>query len=198
MVLEARDRVGGRAHNAELGNGVVTERGATFAGPTQDRVLALAKKIRVGTFNTYDTGDNVYIANGQRRRFTDTGPTGSAPPDPTVLPDLAQLVARLDSMSPRSPSTRLDGAEGGRVGLADARRAGSRRTRVTPQFRQLAPTARQPIFGAETRELSLLYVLFYIASSGNETHRHVRAQLRTPARRRPAVAVPGRFAGDRA
>ena len=41
---------------------------------------------------------------------------------------------------------------------------------VTPQFRQLATTACQPIFGAESRELSLLYVLFYIASSGNETN----------------------------
>jgi hypothetical protein len=41
---------------------------------------------------------------------------------------------------------------------------------VTPQFRQLATTACEPIFGSESRELSLLYVLFYIASSGNETN----------------------------
>src|SRR5436309_2943331 len=41
VVLEARDRVGGRALNLRLPGGEVAERGATFAGPTQDRILAL-------------------------------------------------------------------------------------------------------------------------------------------------------------
>src|SRR5581483_1492933 len=36
------------------------------------------------------------------------------------------------------------------------------------QFRDLVPLATRPIFGAEPRELSLLFVLFYIAASGNE------------------------------
>src|SRR5581483_5599861 len=36
------------------------------------------------------------------------------------------------------------------------------------QFRDLVPVATRPIFGAEPRELSLLFTLFYIASSGNE------------------------------
>jgi monoamine oxidase len=39
---------------------------------------------------------------------------------------------------------------------------------ITPQFKALVPIATRPIFGAEPRELSLLYVLFYIAASGNE------------------------------
>src|SRR5581483_8501399 len=36
------------------------------------------------------------------------------------------------------------------------------------QFRDLVPVATRPIFGAEPRELSLLFTLFYIAASGNE------------------------------
>jgi len=39
---------------------------------------------------------------------------------------------------------------------------------VTPRFKALVPAATRPIFGAEPRELSLLFVLFYIAASGNE------------------------------
>ena len=35
-------------------------------------------------------------------------------------------------------------------------------------FRDLVPVATRPIFGAEPRDLSLLFVLFYIAASGNE------------------------------
>lgn len=44
LVLEARDRVGGRAVTRELGGGEVTELGRTFIGPTQDRLAALAKE----------------------------------------------------------------------------------------------------------------------------------------------------------
>jgi monoamine oxidase len=39
---------------------------------------------------------------------------------------------------------------------------------VTPRFKAVVPAATRPIFGAEPRELSLLFVLFYIAASGNE------------------------------
>ena len=37
-------------------------------------------------------------------------------------------------------------------------------------FRDLVPVATRPIFGAEPRDLSLLFVLFYIAASGDEQH----------------------------
>ncbi len=39
---------------------------------------------------------------------------------------------------------------------------------ISDGFKQLASIATRPIFGAEAREVSLLYTLFYIASSGNE------------------------------
>lgn len=45
VVLEARDRVGGRVENQLLDNGGVIELGAAFVGPTQDRVLALAEEL---------------------------------------------------------------------------------------------------------------------------------------------------------
>ena len=38
------------------------------------------------------------------------------------------------------------------------------------RFRRLVPAVTRPVFGAEPRELSLLFVLFYIAASGNETN----------------------------
>jgi monoamine oxidase len=170
MVLEARDRVGGRVQNLDLGNGRVTERGGTFVGPTQDHVLALAAKLGIGLFDTYDTGDNVYLSNGNRSRFSDTSPTGSAPLDPTILPDLTAVVTQLDQMSTEvpvdAPWTAANAAQYDGQTLATWLQSNS----LTPQFRQLATTATEPIFGAESTELSLLYVLFYIASSGNETN----------------------------
>ena len=59
IVLEARDRVGGRTFNHILGDGQAIEAGGEFVGPTQDRVLALAKSVGVGTYKAYNTGDNV-------------------------------------------------------------------------------------------------------------------------------------------
>jgi monoamine oxidase len=41
------------------------------------------------------------------------------------------------------------------------------RQHPTPQFRKLVAAALRPIFGAEARQLSLLFTLFYIASSGD-------------------------------
>ncbi len=43
MVLEARDRVGGRTLNEDLGDGKVVEVGGQWIGPTQDRMAALAR-----------------------------------------------------------------------------------------------------------------------------------------------------------
>src|SRR5215208_7017197 len=55
-VLEARDRVGGRVLNHGIGGGEVIEAGAAFVGPTQDRILALARAMRVRTFEEYNDG----------------------------------------------------------------------------------------------------------------------------------------------
>src|SRR3954468_4667344 len=57
IVLEARNRVGGRAHNARITGGEITERGAAFVGPTQDHIINLAGDFGVTTFPTYDSGD---------------------------------------------------------------------------------------------------------------------------------------------
>src|SRR5436305_14354568 len=69
VVLEARDRVGGRTFNHALGDGQVIEAGGEFVGPTQDRVLALAKSCGIGTYKNYNQADSVYIHNGVRSTY---------------------------------------------------------------------------------------------------------------------------------
>jgi monoamine oxidase len=169
VVLEARDRVGGRALNADIGGGEITERGATFAGPTQDHILQLASDFGVEKFDTYNTGDNVYVRDGQRSTYPSDGPTGTAPPDPLLLPEIIAVVAELDQMSTEVP---VDAPwDSPRAAEWDGQTLETwvKNNSVTPQFQnELVPTATRPIFGAEPRELSLLFTLFYIAASGNE------------------------------
>lgn len=171
IVLEARDRVGGRVWNHDLGGGHVSERGGTFVGPTQDRVLALARELGVGTFLTYDQGEDVYIADGTRLQYSDTGVSGTAPPDPLILPELAEIVSELDDMSRTVPVSAPWRAPNALEWDGQTLESWiNSHTGVTERFRALLPLATRPIFGAEPRELSLLFVLFYTASSGDASH----------------------------
>jgi monoamine oxidase len=167
-VLEARDRVGGRVLNGSVGDGEESERGGTFIGPTQNRILALGRELGVGTFPTFVEGNNVYFADGERMTYSDTGPTGTAPPDPVILADLATVVTQLNEMSRSVP---VDAPwEAAAAGDFDRQTLESwiQENSITAKFRRLVPVATRPIFGAEPRELSLLFVLFYIAASGDE------------------------------
>lgn len=178
-VLEARIRVGGRAWNHDLGGGRVSERGATFAGPTQDHILALAQTVGVSTFPTYDTGENIYVNNVDNplgligpQRYSDSGPlgglTGTAPPDPTIVAELAEVVQQLDQMSGQVPVDAPWSASSAASWDSPTLQSWIDANSVTPRVKALVPAATRPIFGAEPRELSLLFVLFYIAASGNE------------------------------
>ncbi len=173
MVLEARNRVGGRAHNHHLGGGEISEAGATFVGPTQDHILRLAERFGVRKFATYDEGDNVYYRDGIRLTYSDKTATGIVPPDPTIAPDAAAVVTRLDQLSTQVP---VDAPwEAGRAGQWDGQTLESwaqthSSYSANQSFRRLVAVASRPIFGAEPREVSLLFTLFYIAASGNETH----------------------------
>src|SRR5690349_9800771 len=83
LVVEARNRVGGRLLNHKLKAGRVIEAGGAFIGPTQDHIKRLAGELGVPTFKEYVKGQNVYMsANGQRQLYT-----GTVPPDPLVLLD---------------------------------------------------------------------------------------------------------------
>jgi monoamine oxidase len=62
VVLEARDRVGGRTLNHDLGGGHVSEGGGQWIGPGQTAVADLARELQVGTFATYYAGKTVFLA----------------------------------------------------------------------------------------------------------------------------------------
>jgi monoamine oxidase len=61
VVLEARDRVGGRVYTETLPDGTWLDFGGTWIGPGQDQIYALAQELGVGTYPTYNTGDSVLV-----------------------------------------------------------------------------------------------------------------------------------------
>jgi monoamine oxidase len=99
VVVEARDRVGGRVLNEEIGDGHVVEVGAQWIGPTQDRLAALAGELGVDTFPTYGEGENVIEYGGRLRRYRGTIPRIN----PLVLIDVERAQRRLNRLARRVP-----------------------------------------------------------------------------------------------
>src|SRR3954465_15791664 len=86
VLLEARDRVGGRVLDEPIGDGKVVEVGGQWVGPGQDRLYALAREVGVDTFRTHSAGQNLIEFHGDLKRYSGTIPRIS----PAVLADVAQ------------------------------------------------------------------------------------------------------------
>lgn len=168
-VVEARDRVGGRMYDRPIPGGEVVDLGAEFIGPTQNHIRALVDELGIATFPSYHTGKNVYIAGAKRTLYDDSGLTGAAPPDPALLVDLLLVIPRLDSMALKIPVDAPWDAPGAARLDSESFAAWLRRSSTgTKRFMDLATVTCRPIFGAEPRELSMLFTLFFIAASGDE------------------------------
>src|SRR6476646_4708658 len=99
LLVEARHRVGGRVLNHHLGGGATIESGGAFIGPTQTHIAALAAELGVPTFKEYNAGNSVYISSTTGRMEY----SGTVPPDPTILPDAANLIQQIDQYASEIP-----------------------------------------------------------------------------------------------
>jgi monoamine oxidase len=161
-VLEARDRVGGRLLNAEIGDGKVVEVGGQWVGPTQHRALALAREFDVATFPTYAEGENVVELGGRLRRYR-----GAIPKiNPAVLVDIGQAQFRLDRMARSVPPEAPWRAPHAEAWDAQTMWTWIRRNTATGAARALLQLAVEAVWAAHPADVSLLHVLFYTRSAG--------------------------------
>ncbi|GAC1327615.1 MAG: FAD-dependent oxidoreductase [Candidatus Dormibacteria bacterium] len=196
IVLEARDRVGGRTLNHALGDKVV-EVGGQWVGPFPDqasnnpqafdptpqaRLLQLAREVGVGTYKTYNNGLYVDYNSGVRQTYggVQVPPFGRIPTDPGA-PNAAFAENLLDSMaSPKGTpfGSSFDPAKP--YAHPSARDWDSQtfetwmRQNLTPPNQpagsatnSLVNLAIEAVFGAEPRDMSLLHVVWYIAAAGS-------------------------------
>ena len=165
LVVEANDRVGGRVLNHTLANGSVIESGGAFVGPTQNHILALSDELGVPTFKEFVAGKNVYAAKGMKLKYT-----GTVPPDPLILADAAVLQLRIDEMSKQvpvdAPWTAKKAAQWDAVTVDEW----IRKNTLIPRVRDVLLAYLQPSFGTDGKNMSLLFLLWYIATAGDETH----------------------------
>jgi monoamine oxidase len=98
VVLEGRNRVGGRSYTGTLA-GVPVDLGATFVGPTQDAVLALAAELGCESVPTYGRGKNLIRWRGRVRSYRSTIPRLSM----LELVDVSRIQWRFDRISRKVP-----------------------------------------------------------------------------------------------
>jgi monoamine oxidase len=162
VVLEARDRVGGRILNHTFDDGTIVELGGQWVGPTQDRVLALADELGVATFPSYERGDNLLAVNGEARRWADE----TFGLDEDALIDVAETQAALEALAAtvplRSPWDAPNARELDALTVETWLVANMKTETGLRFWRTLIPA----IFSADTDQMSLLHFLFYIHSGG--------------------------------
>jgi monoamine oxidase len=163
VVLEARDRVGGRVWTQTSKDGVPVDMGGCFVGPNHHRLHALAKEMGVGTFKTFVDGDNVLATGGSVRRYRGDIPRIS----PLALASAGQAIARMNAMAKRLP---VDAPwEARRAAAWDAQSVRSWLTAArvpTRLARDLIEATVRACFCCDTAEVSLLTWLLLVRSAG--------------------------------
>uniref|UniRef100_A0A3Q3ARW0 Amine oxidase n=1 Tax=Kryptolebias marmoratus TaxID=37003 RepID=A0A3Q3ARW0_KRYMA len=100
VVLEARDRVGGRTFTVRNKETKWVDLGGAYVGPTQNRILRLAKEYGVKTYKVNEQENLVHYVHGKSYPFK-----GSFPPmwNPIVLLDFNNLFRTMDEMGKEIP-----------------------------------------------------------------------------------------------
>jgi len=160
VVLEARDRVGGRVWSQPY-DGFRLDFGGTFLGPNQDAVHKLVGEFGLETFPTHYQGEKVMTLNGEAKRYSGLIPKIS----PTAIGSLGVGMARLDAMAKKVP---LDEPwTDPRCQRWDQQSAGAwlaRHTHVHLGRHLLGATVRG-VMCCDPSEVSLLHFLYLIRSA---------------------------------
>lgn len=163
IVLEARERVGGRVYTRAASHGTLLDLGAQWIGPTQQRITALAEAVGVTTFPTYVDGLNIEYREGQCTTYADAIPMN----DPIAAMEMIETLLELNLMAQDVPLDAPWTAE--RAAEWDAQTVASwMEIHVSSEIARMWLTLGvQAVFAAEPRDLSLLHFLFYVHSGGS-------------------------------
>jgi monoamine oxidase len=168
VVLEARDRPGGRVQSVPTLSGQLTfDAGAEFIGPTQNHIQALADEYGVATFPTYNEGNSIFWQNGVRSEY----PAAiGLPIDPAnggeVVLGISKLSAIVLSITPGKPWEHPLAAYWDSITFEDW----IRRTVITAEARLLFGLICSSTLSVGPEQVSALFMFSYIASAGDEAN----------------------------
>ncbi|XP_048400495.2 amine oxidase [flavin-containing]-like [Stegostoma tigrinum] len=101
VVLEARDRVGGRTYTVQGPEFQYVDLGGAYVGPTQNRILRLAKELGINTYKVNEKEQLIHFVKGKSYPFK-----GPFPPmwNPIAYLDYNNLWRTLDELGKKIPA----------------------------------------------------------------------------------------------
>jgi len=164
VVLEARNRVGGRIWTHRLSDGSAVDRGGGWLGPRHDAIFGLAREMGVGTYKTWVKGAHLLVGEGRTRRYTGLIPKIS----PLAVLTLALAQRKIDKMARQvpldAPWTARRAAEWDARSIASWFERSGVRTAIA---RDLFESALRGLMTADLSEVSLLHLLFLAHAHGS-------------------------------
>jgi monoamine oxidase len=163
LVLEARDRVGGRTHTRYLHDGKYVDIGGQWIGPTQDRMYALAKEYGINWYDTYNQGKNILDLNNTIRTYSGLIPKM----DVLSLINIDYVLKKLDRMARRVPLDKPWSIPQAKEWDSLTLEAWVRKHCYTANCFKVVRAGLETVYASELNEVSLLHALFYIRSGTN-------------------------------
>ncbi len=162
IVLEAKDRVGGRTLNQPLPNGVMVEGGGEWLYPFHEQTAELARSLGVELYPQFAEGERVSLFGSERVTYGD----GYIPLDDAGQERLAKTMGELDEMSAKvDPAAPWDAENADELDALTF--GGWLAERVDdPAVRSVFDTTFGLNFGAPLERVSMLFALSYVAGFG--------------------------------
>jgi monoamine oxidase len=157
LVVEARDRVGGRTLSQQVGREVL-DLGGQWIGPTQNRLADLARELGVKTFPQYHTGRKLLSWAGKLRRFSGDVPWLS----PLAMVELLLMRSRFGSMAAQIPPDRPWSFPQADRWDSMTLETWKRRHLHTAGARLFLDIVTRAVLTSEPRDLSFLFFLSYL------------------------------------
>ncbi|AGB21928.1 monoamine oxidase [Mycobacterium sp. JS623] len=161
VVLEGRDRVGGRSSTARIADTPV-DLGGTFVGPTQDAVIALAKELGCEMVRTYSRGKNLIRWHGKVRSYRSTIPKLSI----IELLDVSRIQWRFERVCRRVPVDKPWTSSIAEILDSKTLDEWLRYVHASASTRNLMAIMSRVTWGCEPEEVSMLHATRYIKAAG--------------------------------
>ncbi|KAG9300478.1 hypothetical protein G9A89_010104 [Geosiphon pyriformis] len=164
-ILEASNRIGGRIYAEDVDHDNKIDMGAQWVGKTQTHILDLLKEFNVETYEQYNQGTKVHWRKNGIKKFSSKS---SIPPlNIFALLDLQfNAISTLDKLikdiNIDSPQKSKNAAYWDSITVESWTKSKIR----TTSAKELLDVAVRMIFGAEAKEISMLFFLCTIKSAG--------------------------------
>ncbi|XP_077150932.1 amine oxidase [flavin-containing] B-like isoform X1 [Ranitomeya variabilis] len=169
IVLEARDRVGGRTHTIRNKEVQYVDVGGAYVGPTQNRLLRMAKELGVETYKVYLNG---HLLQHTKVRRAMAGKSykfqGAFPPayNPLVFLDYNNFMRTMDHWGSEIPADAPWKAPHAKDWDNMSMRAFIDKVCWTRAGRRFAELFVNLVVTAETQQVSTLWFLWYVRIGG--------------------------------